>query len=101
MYASTFAEGGGAEALALSAADGRVAWRHTVDGETAETVAVNDDLAALIQQRSPVIEGLDPTTGERRVRFEATAPRTVSGPTVMTGRLIVAERDTVYALSPQ
>lgn len=101
VYASTFAEGGGAEALALSAADGRVAWRHTVDGETAETVAVDDDLAALIQQRSPVIEGLDPTTGERRVRFEATTARTISGPTVMAGRLVVAEGDTVYALSPQ
>jgi outer membrane protein assembly factor BamB len=100
VYASTFAEGGGAEALALAVGDGTVRWRHATDGETAEVVDADDRLAVLSLQGVSAVEGIDPATGERRVRVETGDARTLGRPTVLDGRGFVADGPRLYALAP-
>ena len=98
LYCARFSEGGGGGAVALSAADGTERWRHDVDAEIAEVVDADDAVAAVSLQGVPAVDGLDPSTGDRRFRLAGGDGRGPSDPSVHNGTTFVADGSTVYAL---
>ncbi len=98
LYCGIFSGQDGGGALALSTTDGSELWRHEVDADIAEVRAVDDAIAAVDLQGVPAVDGLDPATGDRRFRLEASDRRGPSSPTVEGGTAYVASGSTLYAL---